>query len=152
MPSLEFEFPETKDKKDEGYICPCCNQFVKRYTRKLNSSMGAVLVLLWRSGQTGFIHVENFLKANNYSHLRADFHKLCWWNLLERKSGERDDGSKRNGYYKITGRGISFANGTLKVPKCVKIFNNKFEGFEGEEININDALGSRFSYNELMQK
>ena len=152
MAVLEFDFSEKADARDEGFICPCCSQFVKRYTRKLNSSMAAVLLIIWKSGKTGFIHVENYLKENNYSHLRADFHKLCYWSLLEKKSGERQDGSKRNGYYRITGRGIAFAEGTLTVPQNVKIFNNKFEGFEGKEINVHQAIGSRFSYNELMGK
>ena len=148
--NVEEPEPE-KDARDEGYHCPCCKQFVKRYTRKLGSSMAAVLILLYRNEQYGFLHIENWLKQIGKPELRADFHKLILWGLLEKKDGERLDKSPRNGFYKITGRGIAFASGNFVVREKVKIFNNQFEGFEGEIINIKKALGNRFSYEELME-
>lgn len=151
--NFEFDFTEEKNTTDPrviGFKCKCCGQYCKLYTRKLNSSMSAVLILLWKSGKTDYIHVENYLKSINKAHLRADFHKLVWWNLLERKKELREDSSPRNGFYKITGRGIAFAEGKLTVPKSVKIYNNQFQGFEGDEITIHDALGNRFNYQELM--
>lgn len=61
---------------------------------------------------------------------------------MEAKIENREDGSKRNGYYRITGRwDLMFAECKLTVPKKVVLLNNKFEGFEGEEINIKQALG-----------
>ena len=151
MATIEFDFSTpVEDKREAGFRCPCCSQYVKLYTRKLNSSMAAVLIILWRTGNTRFIHVEDYLKANGYSHLRADFHKLCHWSLLEKKSGEREDGNPRNGFYKITGRGIAFANNALTVPSHVVIFNNKFQSFEGEQITIHDALREKFNYQELL--
>jgi hypothetical protein len=63
---------------------------------------------------------------------------------------KREDGSNRNGYYKITGRGIMFAEKKLLVNQHFYMFNNKFDGFGGEEINIQQALGKRFDYNLLM--
>jgi hypothetical protein len=64
--------------------------------------------------------------------------------------GKREDGSKRNGYYRITGRGLMFAEGKLKVHSRFMIFNNTFQGFKGEEIDVKNALGSKFNYDELM--
>ena len=151
MINFEFDFePQVEDKRVAGFRCPCCQQYCKLYVRKLNSAMAAVLLILWRTGNTGFIHVEDYLKANGYSHLRADFHKLVHWSLLEKKSGEREDGNPRNGFYRITGRGIAFATGSLKVPQSIKIYNNNFEGFSGKDITIQEALGNKFSYQELM--
>lgn len=136
----------------KGYVCSCCGQFVKAYTRKLNSSMALVLILMFRSGKQGYWHIENWLKEIKRPELRADYHKLRFWGLIEAKIGEREDGSKRNGYYKITGRGMAFAEGKLTVQKSAVIFNNKFQHFEGPEIKITDALGSKFNYDELMGK
>lgn len=152
---MYIEFEETKltaDPRIEGFKCKCCGQYCKLYTRKLNSSMALVLLLIWKSGKTNYIHVENFLKELNRANLRADFHKLVWFNLLERKKELREDNSPRNGFYKITGRGIAFAGNKLTVPKCVKIYNNHFEGFEGEQVNIIQALGEKFNYQELINQ
>ena len=152
---MHIEFEETQpvvDPRIAGFRCKCCGQYCKIYTRKINSSMAAVLLLLWKHAKTDYIHVENFLKSINKAHLRADFHKLVWWTLLERKKELREDSSPRNGFYKITGRGMAFAANALTVPKAVKIYNNQFQGFEGEEINILDALGTKFSYADLMQE
>ena len=91
-----------------------------------------------------------FLKEIGRSELRADFHKLRYWNLLEKKIEDRKDGSNRNGYYKITGRGIMFAENKLTVPEKAIVFNGKLQNLEGEEINILTALGKRFDYSELM--
>lgn len=137
---------------DAGYICPCCQQYCKRYRRALNSSMAAVIVLIHKSNKTDYFHVENWLKEIGKPQLRADFHKLTFWGLLEKKVGKRDDGSNRNGFYKITGRGIAFASGTFKVQEKAVILNNKFQFFEGEEIDVLKALRNKFSYDELMGK
>lgn len=134
-----------------GYTCPCCSQFVKAYKRTINSSMAMVLVMMNRVGKKGFFHIENWLKEIGHPEWRADYHKLRWWKLIEAKVETRDDGSKRNGHYKITGQGIAFAEGKLTVPKFAIIFNNQLQNFEGEEINIHQALGKRFNYDELMR-
>ena len=139
------------EKKDEGYICPSCSLFVKRYTRKLNSSMALVLIEIYRSGEKDYIHVENFLKKINKPGLRADFHKLVHWNLLAKKIEKREDDSKRNGFYKITLQGEMFVEGKITVPESVLIFNGEFEGFKGKQVNIIDVLGTKFNYKELME-
>ena len=148
---MEYEQKQiTIPDADKGYECPCCGQFVKTYHRRLNSSMSCVILLIYRSGKRGFFHVENWLKEIGRSELRADFHKLRYWNLLEKKIEDREDGSGRNGHYKITGRGIMFAEGSLRVQEKAVIFNGKLKYFEGNEVEIKQCLGKRFSYEELM--
>lgn len=139
------------EEKIKGYKCPCCEQFVKVYCRKINSSMARVLMLIYNSGKRDFFHVENWLKEIGKPELRADFHKLRFWSLLEKKIEDREDGSNRNGYYKLTGRGIMFAENKVTAAKNVYIFNNKVLGFNGESVNIIQALGDKFSYDELMK-
>lgn len=137
---------------NDGHICPCCGQLVKTYKRSLNCSMALVLIYMNRFNKMDFFHVEDWLKGIGKPELRADFHKLRFWGLLEAKVATREDGSKRNGYYKITGRGIAFSEGKLTVPEKAIIYNNKFQGFEGEEIDIRKALGKKFNFDELMGK
>jgi len=146
---LIFEFPETKDKYDIGFRCKCCNQLVKRYHRPLNSSMALTLIHLYKSGIRDWVHVEKFLFKNKLPR-SGDFHKLVLWGLLDKMEGEREDGSPRNGYYKLNGKAIMFVEGKLSVPKTAKILNGTFEGFEGELITIKYALGNKFNYQELM--
>lgn len=138
------------DNKSIGYRCPCCQQFVKEYARKLNSSMAQVLILIYKSGKTDFFHVENWLKSLNKGDLRADFHKLRYWGLLKKKVENREDGSARNGFYRITPMGIMFVEMKITVPEKILVFNNEFKGYSGKEINIIDALSNKFSYSELM--
>lgn len=147
MPNqIALTFPD----KTAGYRCPCCGQFVKEYARKLNSSMARVLILIYQSGNFEYLHVEDFLKKLNRGDLRADFHKLRYWGLLKKKIENREDGSARNGFYKISPLGIMFVEGKLTVNEKILIFNNEFKGFTGNQINIHQALGNKFSYKELM--
>ena len=74
-----------------GFNCECCGQYCKAYHRKLNSSMAVVLILIHKFGKTGFFHVENWLKEIKRPELRADYHKLRFWGLLEAKTETRED-------------------------------------------------------------
>lgn len=148
---LQFEFPETTDKRDEGYNCPCCGLYVKRYHRSLNCNMALALIVLYRSGIRDFVHLEDLMRKNGYQRC-GDASYLIHYRFLERCKEKRDDGSSRNGKYKITSLGLMFVEGKITAREKVIIFNNKCEGFSGGEITIHDALGKKFSYSELMEK
>ena len=135
--------------KDKGYYCPCCQQYCKRYTRNFNSNMALVIAALHKRQVFSFVHIERWLQVEGFKRC-GDFSYLTHFGLLEKAEGKRDDGSSRNGFYKLTKRGIMFAEGEITVLSKFKIFNNKFEGFEGKEITIKDALGIKFNYDELM--
>jgi len=141
-------FPLNKEK---GYKCECCDQWVQVYRRTFNANMGIALLALYNHEDKGFVHVEKLLQSKGYGRC-GDFSYLRHYGLIEAYVGERKDGSKRNGHYRITGRGIMFAENKLEVNKNFLIFNNKLKGFEGELININQALGNKFNYAELMGK
>lgn len=136
------------EAQEKGFKCSCCGQFVKMYHRKLNSSMAKVLILIYKSGKTDYFHVENWLKELNRGDLRADFHKLRYWGLLKKKVENREDGSARNGFYRITPAGIMFVEGKTQVSEKIIVFNNEFQGYEGKEIFIHQV--SKFNYSELM--
>jgi hypothetical protein len=142
-----------RDHWEEGTPCPCCRQLVKQYKRKLNSAMAYGLILVSRAkADDGWVHIERYFKSLNIpSSIRGDMSKLKFWGLLEAKEGEREDGSTRLGFYRITDKGRQFVNGQISVQERVKLFNQKFYGFDGDEITIKQALGSKFDYNELME-
>jgi len=146
---MENITPEFIWKAAKGFTCGHCGQFVKLYRRKLNSNMALTLLLLYRSGKRDFVHIENFMQELGYKR-SGDFSYLVHWKFLEKKSGNREDGSTRNGHYKLTGLGIMFAEGKITAREKIMIFNNKFEGFDGGEVDIRTALTEKFNYEELM--
>lgn len=141
-----IDFPDA----DKGYYCPSCGQFCKRYYRKMNSNMAVVMIALYRKKKFGFVHIEEFMRVLGYKR-SGDFAYLVHWGFLEKLVGDRPDGSKRNGFYKLTGRGLMFVEKKTTAKRTLIIYNGKCEGFEGDEITIVDALGKHFDYAELMK-
>ena len=144
-----------KQNLKEGAKCPCCSQYVKLYLRKLNSSMAYGLILMTRNynniNTSEWFHLENYFKPLDIpSTLRGDLPKLRHWGLIEAKEGEREDGNPHVGYYRVTSKGKQFVNQEITVPQRVGLYNQKFYGFDGRDISIVDALGSKFNYKELM--
>jgi hypothetical protein len=139
-----------KNYKD-GCTCPACGQFVKAYKRSITSAMAVGLILLYKYS-ADFVHIENFFKSKNDlpSSIRGDISKLCHWGLLEKKPGNREDGSTRNGYYRVTHKGELFVSGHIHVEKYAVLYNQRLLEVEGDYITIKDALGNKFNYEKLM--
>lgn len=137
------------DNFKDGADCPCCGQFVKKYKRKLNASMARTLIAIYRVGGN-WLHVKNHLRTLRLQNSH-DWTLLKYWDLIEPCIGLREDGSKRNGYYRITSKGKLFVESKVSVEKYVFLFDGKFLGFGKDKlINIKDALGSKFNYDGLM--
>lgn len=150
------EFPddmtlgEARDKmadklfNGESFDCALCTQRCKIYGRKINKTMAKALVTMFLAGAVyKFVHVPS---------LDGDTHEasqLSWWGLIEEDSNRRSDGGKA-GYWKITEKGRQFLNKEITIAKHAKVYDGVVYGFDGDLINIDDALGSPFHYNELM--
>jgi len=130
---------------EEGYFCPSCGRFVKRYRRKLHAEMARFLIKLYRATikhpkqqwfSTRKLYPESIKAATDGSY-------LVHWGLVEREAG-------RSGSYRITRRGKTFAAGDSTVRKKIVMLCGAFEEFDGPRIDIHQALGSKFDYYELM--
>lgn len=130
----------------KGVTCPCCEQFVKLYKRKLNSGMALTLIRIYRHSQ-GWVPVKEFLRQNKW-HNGHDWTLLRFWGLLEEKQHAKGENS--SGYWRITAKGISFVLNHITVPKRMLMYNQSCYGFEGGETSISEALGNKFNYQELM--
>jgi len=146
-----------RDRFDDGASCPCCHQYVKLYKRKLNSSMALAAVYIFKYFQanpdTDWLHVPSYLSRiiSSATVRGGDWSKLRYWGLIEDQKGVRSDGSERVGNYRITPAGKAFVAGTLRVPKHVFLYNGTVVKREDSETtSIDEALGDRFSYVELM--
>jgi hypothetical protein len=145
MNQTKITFPDA----DKGYCCSSCGSYIKAYHRSFNSNMALCLLVLYKSGITDYVHLENLLLEKGYKRC-GDFSYLVHFRLIEKLKEKRDDGSPRNGLYRITSNGIMFAEGKTTVQSKFIIQQNKLLGFEGKDINIKDALGTKFNYDILM--
>ncbi len=169
-----FNFPESAEEtygikarkllelaKGAGCKCPLCDQFIKVYRRPITGAMCVALIKIyqaynrykWQPGdETKSIHVEGLLKRCDVSSsIRGDAPKLRFWGLIEKVESVREDGSKRNGHYRLTKDGRFFVMNIFAVKKYAIIYNDKFYGFEGEYVSMKDCLEGKFEYDKLME-
>ena len=146
METLEEAREWLREHVKDGAECPCCTQFAKVYRRKIYSRMARLLILAWREAETHWFYLPTTLKDNS-----GDFAKLRYWGLVEEQDGEREDGSKHVGWWRITEKGEAYVKGELAVPKYARIYNGRCLGLVVDETaDIRDALGKHFSYSDLM--
>jgi hypothetical protein len=132
----------------KGVKCPCCGQFVKLYKRRIVSSAALGLIKLVRMWQTNpdWYHVIDLDVTSS----GGEFARLRRFGLIVQK--QNTDKTKTNsGYWKPTEKGINFVFKKIKVPKYFLMFNGTGFGFSEEEIDIQQALGKKFNYQELMK-
>jgi hypothetical protein len=151
--SLAEAREELRAHLPEGVTCPCCGQYAKLYKRSINASMARSLVLIdrWCREHPGeWLHVPSYL-----TQLRAnatnDAALLRHWGLIEQQEGLREDGSKRSGFYRVTELGHAFVARAAQVPRYALLYSQELLGLTGELVGIEEALGARFDYSELMR-
>lgn len=128
----------------DGYSCPVCTLFAKVYRHKCDSAMARTLIRMFRAGAaSGPLHIPS---------LPGDNHKvsqLSWWALVEEEKLTRPDGG-RAGYWRLTGKGVEFVLRQRMIVKYARIYDARVLGHVGELVSIDDCLGSKFNYAELM--
>lgn len=135
-----------RERVDEGERCPCCDQLAKVYRRKLTSSIGAVLIAMWRTNYNGWVYLPAIRSAGQ-DEVIARF-----WFLIEGDEMRREDGSKRTGWWRLTDLGVGFVHNEVKVPKYARIYNNRLLNLDpAQSVSIVDVLGAKFDYTELME-
>ena len=149
----EFSFEENDIPLDleRGEACPTCRQLAKKYKRKLYSTMVLALICIYRKQyQAGeeWIHFKEIFDWNGI-YVGGDMNKLPYWGLIEQRSNTCKT-KRRSGYWRITQKGMDFVLRKHKVPSHINLYNQGFLGFSGDDIDIVDALGKNFNYQELM--
>ena len=142
----------------DGMSCPCCEQFAKVYKRSITLTEVKILAKIYDVvlGKRTVAPTEQWVKIGADGDLRTqggDFAKLRFWSLIEEREGERPDGSKRAGYWRITELGIQFLLGTTRVPRYVWIYNNQVvappDGVANKNITVYDVAKS-FDFQSIM--
>lgn len=133
----------------EGCICPACSQYVKKWRKTVVSVSVASLINLvhaWRRlGEGAGVHRDDFLitpKDTNFS-------QLALWGLVVIEPNT-DEHKRTSGVWRPTPLGIRFVEGRDTIPRYVVTLNNEVVGYEGDAIDVRQALGQRFDYAVLM--
>lgn len=165
-PMAEWTLREAREHVQEslgkGVVCPCCNRWAKVYRhRTITSSMAYGLLHLVKHSigkeLRPWVHIQNEFSKRGLNAARGgDFTKLRFWNLIEPEiGGVREDGSPRCGIWRVTEAGIDFGLGRTRVQRFVAIYaNHRVPEWETDTttISIRDALGAKFSYDQIMEK
>lgn len=135
-----------QNKREEGVFCPCCGQYAKTYRRKLNSEMA--LWLIWLVKQFK-LKPDDWVDVKTAPLRGGDYGKLIHWGLAA-QCLNTDKTKRTSGLWKPTEKGIHFSQRRVRVPSHVYLYNNEVLGFRDTLIDIEEALGERFDYAELM--
>lgn len=130
-----------------GAHCPTCHQVAREYRRRLNSNMAYALIRLYRLGGLEWVHKPTVLRGVGSA--ARDESLLRFWGLLEEAGDERPDGG-RSGWWRVTPLGAAFVRREHTVREYAIVYDNRLLRLEGKAIDIERALGARFSYRELM--
>lgn len=79
-----------------------------------------------------------------------DYIQLQRWGFIEPKVSSKNPEAKDAGYWKITSVGISFVENKITMPRAAYVVNNSTYKWDNIHINIKQALGTKFSYSELL--
>lgn len=144
---------------DDGAQCPCCDQHAQRYYRTINSSVARWLLALvtlspetsgnWVSTKDVIQHAASRKGFGSSLGSGEAPSLLPFWELIECRPSD-DPAKKHSGVWRPTKRGYDFAHGRMTVPHTAVIYNNVLDRLEGDQIGIRQALGKKFSYDELM--
>jgi len=134
---------------EKGVECPCCKQFVRKYSRKLTTSMSIGLISLYIKADKSIykpVHIKDVQMVNG-----GEFAQLKRWELIQDQVNE-DEKKRTSGMWHITNKGIDFVERRIKVPKYCDTYNGKTLKFSEETVNIMESLPGNFDYQEMMSK
>ncbi len=148
METIKEAKEHLRENYQDGTTCPCCNQYVRLYKRKLNSVMARCLIKLNNLGE-GHHHVKDIVKGISDTGTN-DFSKLKHWNFITEQINV-DTKKKHSGMWRITTSGQAFANYETVAAEYVLIYNGLKQGTSESRTDIIKSLGKKFDYQELMR-
>jgi|TARA_R110000824_G_scaffold394040_1_gene593577 hypothetical protein len=119
-------------------FCPCCDQHVKVYARRISYTMCRQLEML-RQLNKPLTNEQLQIKRRI-----GDAGKLRYWGLIKENTDEK---YKR---WEITDLGRNFLLGKVAIPRTAYVFDSKCIKLDGEATYIHHCLG-QFSIEDLMK-
>lgn len=136
-----------RDLVDEGHECPCCRQFAKVYKRKIHAGMARTLIVLYKRGllmQSGWVYLPDVPQKSR------DFTGCAYWGLIEEEKQILPDDTGRASYWRVTGLGEKFVLSRVRLATYAHVYDGRCLKLTGELVTIQQCLGVRFDYDELM--
>lgn len=156
MTSLDEARRTYRDGLADGTHCPCCDRYGQLYRRKFPAAAAHALIAMHvrthNLPDPGWLFMPDVLAQlpGKTERQGGDWAKARHWGLIEPRPGERDDGSTRTGWWRLTDRGRAFALDQLMVAKYALVYEGETHGYDGDYVGIRTCLGHRFDYQELI--
>lgn len=90
------------------------------------------------------VHISQFTDQ------RSNFYTLVYWGLIAKGEVEIDKKKRSSGYWVPTVKAGQFVNGEIEIPSVAATYNNKLIRLTGKMVDVKEALGKKFNYEELM--
>lgn len=133
----------------EHLDCPTCGRHAQIYKRTLHHSVAMQLIQLHKlGGDWQYVHASALILKNQAG--SGDLGKAKYWGLIEQMHHESDK-TKSSGYWKLTQQGVAFVKGVLTIRKYARVFDDELIDLTGDHVTIEQCLGERYSYEELMR-
>lgn len=140
------------ERYKKGVDCPCCGQTVRLYPRPITSAMAFGLMIVGKYQEATGEEWAYLPRVIPNVTINSPFCMLQHWELIRPRPGERPDGSHRNGWWSITESGREYIDPAiaLKVPRWALVYNSRCEGFRGDHLSIQEALGTKYDHAAMM--
>lgn len=138
-----------EDNRKDGVECPACGVFYREYKWTFYSTAARGLILLNRLGGAEDYVFTGDLKQKYGFKGQGDCSRWRFFGLAT-EDRDRKSNTGRAGYWKLTPLGVDFINGRATIPKKVYVVHSKPTRSEGPHVTVQQALGKRFDYDELM--
>lgn len=130
-----------------GIDCPCCDQRVMVYKRRISSGTVRRLAKLLKAHRKTKQPWVHHTKVDSRG---GDFAKLRHWGLIKEMPNFSHE-KRTSGFWKITPKGMDFLWNRVSVPTYVYIKNNKIMEWSKQKTNIKETMGKDFNYADLMK-
>jgi len=132
---------------EQGGVCPCCQRDAVVRKRSFNQAMAYALKVFAKNFKVGaWVNVTKFIAEHEEYQCMAkvrDWTRMQFWGLIEPKRGSDEQG-KKAGVYRLTLHGLNFAEGRVRIPAFVCMYNERVlkAGMADVQISIDEIPNS----------
>jgi hypothetical protein len=138
-----------------GVLCPCCDKLAQVYARNISTNSVRILAqmdhLHRRTGKEWLLVSDG--RDGDIRTAGGDYAKMRFWGLIENQTGHRDDGSRRNGHWRVTEYGREFLRGLVRVRRYLYEYNSELVGdpdyADRSMVSVRD-IDTGFNYEEIL--
>lgn len=132
--------------------CRECGRYDRVYRYSINASQVRGLVWLLQQAQIhGASAFHNLSDGDPDQKHGRNTSRLQHWGLIESEGAVREDGGSA-GRWRATPLAFHWLNGETTVAQYAWVqVGNILDGFDGEQITVEDAMRTRFNLREMLQ-